>query len=41
MLGDVQYRFRGVFVLDKRASNHEMGLVWRRVSKEAKTYKYN
>ena len=41
MLGDVQYRFRGVFILDKMASNHEKGLVWKRVSKEAKTYKYN
>jgi len=41
MLGDVQYRFRGIFVLDKMASSHKNGLVWKRVSKEAKTYKYN
>ena len=40
MLGDVQYRFRGVFILDRVASNHENGLVWKRISKETKTYNY-
>ena len=41
MLGDVQYRFRGVFELDREKTNNEIGLVWVRVSKEAKTYNYN
>ena len=41
MLGDVQYRFRGVFILDRSASSQERGLVWKRISKEAKTYRYN
>ena len=40
MLGDIQYRFRGVFVLDKEKTNNEKGLVWIRVSKETKTYNY-
>lgn len=41
MLGDVQYRFRGVFELDREKTNNEIGLMWVRVSKEAKTYNYN
>lgn len=41
MLGDIQYRFRGVFELDKTTSNNIDGLIWRRVSEEAKTYEYN
>jgi very-short-patch-repair endonuclease len=41
MLGDVQYRFRGVFELDREKTNKEIGLMWVRVSKEAKTYNYN
>ena len=41
MLGDVQYRFRGVFELDKEKTNNDIGLVWKRVSKETKTYSYN
>ena len=41
MLGDVQYRFRGVFELDREKTNNEIGLVWVRVSKESKTYNYN
>ena len=40
MLGDIQYRFRGVFVLDKEKTNNEKGLVWIRVSKETNTYNY-
>ena len=40
MLGDVQYRFRGVFELDKEKTNNEIGLVWTRVSKETRTYDY-
>lgn len=37
-LGDVMYRFRGVYQLDKNKSGVEEGLIWIRVSKEVKTY---
>lgn len=40
VFGDVQYRFRGVFRLDKEETCTEKGLVWTRVSKETKTYNY-
>ncbi|MBB1137953.1 AbaSI family restriction endonuclease [Myroides sp. WP-1] len=37
-LGDIMYRFKGVYELDLKASNKENGLVWRRISKQVKTY---
>jgi len=39
-LGDVKYRFRGVFELDIENTNYENGVVWNRVSEVAKTYDY-
>jgi len=41
ILGDIQYRFRGIFKLDEEKSSTDRGLVWRRVSREAKTYDYH
>ena len=40
VFGDVQYRFRGVFKLNKEETCKEKGLVWTRVSKETRTYNY-
>ena len=40
VLGDVQYRFRGVFKLTDERTNHSNGVVWRRVGSEMKTYNY-
>jgi len=40
MLGDINYRFRGVFELDKKASNYKVGLIWNRVDNKVKTYDY-
>jgi len=39
-LGDVMYRFRGVFELDESASNARIGVRWKRTSKEARTYDF-
>tara|TARA_B110000285_G_scaffold26465_1_gene25703 strand:- start:2607 stop:3479 length:873 start_codon:yes stop_codon:yes gene_type:complete len=40
MLGDVQYRFRGVFKLDAKQTNHENGVVWKRIATVMKTFDY-
>ncbi|CAA0120424.1 AbaSI family restriction endonuclease [Zhongshania aliphaticivorans] len=37
-LGDVFYRFRGVYQLDRDQSNNDTGLVWRRVGTRAVTF---
>lgn len=38
-LGDVLYRFRGLYKLDTEESNEEKGLIWRRISTRVATYK--
>ncbi len=37
-LGDVLYRFKGQYKLDKNNSNEKNGLVWRRTLKKVKTF---
>ena len=37
-LGDVLYRFRGLYELDITESNHQKGLVWRRTKLKVKTF---
>lgn len=37
-LGDIMYRFKGEYILDKDATNYTDGLLWRRVADRAKTY---
>lgn len=37
-LGDVMYRFKGKYELDKKATSYQNGLIWKRVSSEVKTY---
>lgn len=39
-LGDVMYRFKGKFELDKEETNFKKGLIWKRVSESVKTYKH-
>ncbi len=39
-LGYVMYRFRGVFRLQEKATTERGGVVWKRISKTAKTYDY-
>jgi len=38
-LGDLMYRFKGVYLLDIEASKYEQGAVFNRVEKRAQTYK--
>lgn len=38
-LGDVMYRFKGKFELDKLATNYNAGLIWKKISDSVKTYK--
>ena len=40
VLGDIQYRFRGVFKLDTKQTNYINGVIWKRISSEMKTYSY-
>lgn len=37
-LGSVLYRFRGLYKLDTVESNEDVGLIWRRIGTEVKTY---
>jgi very-short-patch-repair endonuclease len=37
-LGDVMYRFKGEYKLDRQATNYREGLVWRRISERVRTY---
>ncbi|HDB1441521.1 TPA: hypothetical protein O6E10_001000 [Vibrio cholerae] len=37
-LGDILYRFRGLYELDKAASSLDKGLVWKRTSSKVKTF---
>lgn len=37
-LGDILYRFRGLYELDTKFSNSEIGLVWRRINKRVATF---
>ncbi|MCZ2356151.1 MAG: DUF559 domain-containing protein [Bacteroidia bacterium] len=37
-LGDIMYRFKGEYELDKNLTNYTDGLLWRRISKSVKTY---
>ncbi len=39
-LGDVLYRFRGLYELDVDASNHQDGLVWKRSKSKVETYRH-
>lgn len=39
-LGDVKYRFRGVFEMDVSKTNIKNGVVWERISKHTETYDY-
>lgn len=38
-LGDVMYRFRGVYELDRTKTSIENGLIWNRISKTVQTYR--
>ncbi len=38
-LGDIMYRFKGEYELDRNRTNYTDGLLWRRVSEQVKTYK--
>ncbi len=38
-LGDVLYRFRGLYELDTKTSNAKVGLIWHRVATRVDTYK--
>lgn len=38
-LGDIMYRFKGEYELDRNRTNYNDGLLWKRVSEEVKTYK--
>lgn len=38
-LGDIMYRFKGEYELDRNRTNYTDGLLWRRVSERVKTYK--
>lgn len=38
-LGDVMYRFKGVYDLDLESTNYTDGLIWRRVSDTVKTFR--
>lgn len=40
-LGDVLYRFRGMYQLDTKKSNEKEGLIWRRIATRVNTYKQN
>lgn len=40
-LGDILYRFRGLYQLDTKKSNEKEGLIWRRVATRVNTYKQN
>ncbi|MFC6098108.1 AbaSI family restriction endonuclease [Flavobacterium qiangtangense] len=37
-LGDVMYRFKGEYSLDRNSTNNDNGLVWKRISSKVKTY---
>jgi len=37
-LGDIMYRFKGEYELDKNSTNYEDGLLWKRISEQIKTY---
>lgn len=37
-LGDIMYRFKGEYEIDRNLTNYKDGLLWRRVSKMVKTY---
>ncbi|MCP4520158.1 MAG: hypothetical protein GY827_00410 [Cytophagales bacterium] len=39
-LGDINYKFRGVFEMDQDSTNYENGVVWKQISQETKTYDY-
>ena len=39
-LGDTKYRFRGVFEMDSDSTNHDKGVVWKRVADWVNTYEY-
>lgn len=38
-LGDIVYRFKGEYELDRNRTDYNDGLLWKRVSEEVKTYK--
>lgn len=40
-LGDIMYRFKGEYELDRENSNNEKGLIWRRIKTKVKTYSKN
>lgn len=40
-LGDILYRFRGLYELDTKNSNVKVGLIWHRVATRVDTYKQN
>lgn len=40
-LGDVLYRFRGLYKLDLQKSNETDGLVWKRIASKVKTYPHS
>lgn len=39
-LGDVKYRFRGVFRMDEKNTNYKNGVVWNKISNKTATYDY-
>lgn len=38
-LGDIMYRFKGEYELDKNLTNDKDGILWKRISERVKTYK--
>jgi len=39
-LGDIMYRFKGEYELDRNLTNYTDGLLWKRISEKVQTYKY-
>ncbi len=37
-LGDIMYRFKGLYELNLNHTNYNNGLIWKRISEEVKTY---
>jgi very-short-patch-repair endonuclease len=40
-LGDIMYRFKGEYELDKQQTNYTDGLLWKRISERVNTYRFD
>jgi very-short-patch-repair endonuclease len=40
-LGDMMYRFKGLYELDTEMTSFENGVIWNRIATSVRTYKYN